>query len=55
MTEDGWVETEGTIELDITIEEALRFTISGGVITPSVQLGECDVLKLPKVEPKDKQ
>lgn len=26
---------EETIELDMTIEEALRFTISGGVITPS--------------------
>jgi uncharacterized membrane protein len=23
-----------TIELDMTIEEALRFTVSGGVITP---------------------
>ena len=26
-----------TIELDMTIEEALRFTISGGVITPGVR------------------
>jgi uncharacterized membrane protein len=26
---------EETIELDMTIEEALRFTVSGGVITPS--------------------
>jgi uncharacterized membrane protein len=26
-----------TIELDMTIEEALRFTISGGVITPAEQ------------------
>ena len=26
---------EDTIELDMTIEEALRFTISGGVITPA--------------------
>ena len=24
-----------TIELDMTIEESLRFTISGGVITPA--------------------
>ncbi|AQT68875.1 hypothetical protein STSP2_02051 [Anaerohalosphaera lusitana] len=36
-----------TIELDMTIEEALRFTISGGVITPSdretfKQLSESD-------------
>ena len=31
------VPAENTIELDITIEEALRFTVSGGVITP---LGE---------------
>ena len=27
-----------TIELDMTIEEALRFTVSGGVITPSTPL-----------------
>jgi len=26
---------EETIEIDMSIEEALRFTISGGVITPS--------------------
>ena len=49
------VPKEQTIELDMTIEEALRFTISGGVITPSVQLDERDVLTLPNVEPKDKQ
>lgn len=29
---------EETIELDMTIEEALRFTISGGVITPDKQV-----------------
>lgn len=29
------VPKEQTIELDITIEEALRFTVSGGVITPN--------------------
>jgi len=28
------VPSKNTIELDITIEEALRFTISGGVVTP---------------------
>jgi uncharacterized membrane protein len=28
---------EETMELDMTIEEALRFTISGGVITPAEQ------------------
>lgn len=28
---------EETIELDMTVEEALRFTISGGVITPDSQ------------------
>lgn len=29
------VRKEDTIDLDISIEEALRFTISGGVVTPS--------------------
>ncbi|MBL7106996.1 MAG: DUF502 domain-containing protein [Phycisphaerae bacterium] len=28
------------IELDISIEDAIRFAVSGGVITPSVELGE---------------
>ena len=32
------VPEEDTINLDITVEEALRFTISGGVITPSMKL-----------------
>jgi uncharacterized membrane protein len=31
-----------TIELDITVEEALRFTISAGVITPSTKLSELE-------------
>ena len=34
------VPKEDAIELDITIEEAIRFTVSGGVITPGVTLGE---------------
>ncbi len=38
-----------TIELDITIEQAIRFTVSGGVITPSVHL-ENNVLTLPHVK-----
>ena len=29
------VPKEETIELDLTIEEGLRFVISGGVITPT--------------------
>jgi len=38
------VPKEEVIDLDITIEEAIRFTISGGVITPSMKLDEehCD-------------
>lgn len=32
------VPKEETIELNITIEEAIRFTVSGGVITPGVEL-----------------
>lgn len=32
------VPKKDTIELDITVEEALRFTISAGVITPSTKL-----------------
>ena len=38
------VPEEETIALDITVEEALRFTISGGVITPSTQLDDKKVL-----------
>lgn len=34
---------EETIQLDMTVEEALRFTVSGGVITPGRRLGEPDV------------
>ena len=35
-----------TIELDYTIEEALRFVISGGVITPTKQMAfEAEKLK----------
>jgi uncharacterized membrane protein len=34
------VPKEEVIDLDITIEEAIRFTISGGVITPSMKLDE---------------
>jgi uncharacterized membrane protein len=33
------VPKEQTIELDMTIEEALRFTVSAGVITPQVSMG----------------
>ena len=34
------VPKEEVIDLDITIEEAIRFTVSGGVITPSMKLNE---------------
>jgi len=34
------VPKEEVIDLDITIEEAIRFTVSGGVITPSMKLDE---------------
>lgn len=38
-----------TIDLDMTIEEAFRFTVSGGVITPG-QKRNVEVLPPPKVE-----
>ncbi len=31
------VPKEQTIELDMTVEEALRFALSGGVIAPSAE------------------
>lgn len=40
------VPKKDTIELDITIEEAMRFTISGGVITPSTKLEDYAKLQL---------
>ena len=42
------VPKQETIELDITVEEALRFAVSGGVITPSHKFGEDGVLLLPE-------
>jgi len=39
------VSKKETIELDMTVEEALRFTVSGGVITPGRTLGETDISK----------
>jgi uncharacterized membrane protein len=36
------VPKEDAIELDISVEEALRFTISAGVITPSTKLGDLE-------------
>jgi len=44
------VPKKNTIDLDITIEEALRFTISGGVITPATKRDKYDVLTLEKNE-----
>jgi len=36
------VPKEETVELDITIEEAMRFTISAGVITPATKLEDLE-------------
>jgi uncharacterized membrane protein len=36
------------MELDLTIEEAMRFTISGGVITPSTKLDKYGKIALPE-------
>jgi len=41
-----------TIELDMTIEEALRFTVSGGVIMPN---GQQAAVALPKADSEDKE
>jgi uncharacterized membrane protein len=38
------VAKEETIEMDINVEDAMRFIISGGVITPSMKLHRQDVL-----------
>lgn len=38
------VPKKDTIELDMTIEEAFRFTVSGGVIAPGFTVGEQGVL-----------
>lgn len=43
------VPKEEAIELDIQLEDALRFTISGGVITPRHKLGENGVISAPNV------
>jgi len=44
------VPKEETIELDITVEEALRFTVSAGVVTPAVRVTEDGSLVLPTEE-----
>jgi uncharacterized membrane protein len=43
-----------TIELDMTIEEALRFTISGGVVTPSMLPSESRADSAKQTESKQK-
>ena len=45
------VSKEQTIELDITIEEALRFTVSGGVITPNSE----SAAVLSRIDPEGKK
>jgi len=42
------VPREDVIDLDISIEEALRFTVSGGVITPGIKVDEKGTLVLPE-------
>ena len=44
------VPKEDTIDLDITVEEALRFAISAGVITPSTRLEKNNQSSLPGPE-----
>ena len=39
------VPKEDTIELDISVEDALRFTVSAGVITPSTKLNDIERFK----------
>ncbi len=46
------VPKEQTIDLDMTIEEALRFTVSGGVIAPS---GAQAAITLPKADSESKE
>jgi len=42
------VPKEDVIDVDITIEEALRFTVSGGLITPAIKVDEKGALVLPE-------
>ncbi len=46
-----------TIELDMSVEEAMRFIVSGGVITPSTKLDEhkVEISTLPQKELKDEE
>ena len=46
------VPKEQTIDLDMTIEEALRFAVSGGVIAPG---GEQEIAVLPKADAESKE
>ena len=48
------VPKEDTVDLDMTIEEALRFAVSGGVITPGTVLGEGARVSPPKADSKSK-
>jgi uncharacterized membrane protein len=43
-----------TIDMDMTIEEAFRFTVSGGVITPS-QIRQMPVLPKPQSENQEQK
>ncbi len=50
------VPKEQTIDLDMTIEEAFRFTVSGGVITPgNNQTATATVSALPKTDSESKE
>ena len=46
------VPKKNTIELDMTMEEALRFTVSGGVITPG---GEQEAASLPTADSENEK
>jgi uncharacterized membrane protein len=39
-----------TMDMDMTVEEAFRFTVSGGVITPDQKLGMAAALPQPETE-----
>ena len=42
--------SEQTIELDLTVEEAFRFTVSGGVITPATYVEHAANKSLPQTK-----
>jgi len=49
------VPQKNTIELDMTVEEALRFTVSGGVITPVISQAKYKMPSLEQVDTESKE